>query len=830
MNDVSTLQIRVLSSQVAEATNRLHALEKGARGAETATGGFTKSAGGMVKSIMLMGAGVGALGVAVAGLRSIVKTTAEFQALEGQLITATGSVEKATLAFQAIQDFAAQTPYDLKQATEGFTRLVNMGLTPSERAMRSYGNTASAMGKSMMQMIDAVADAATGEYERLKEFGIKTKREGDNISFTFQGVTTTVKNNAAEIEQYLMSIGENQFAGAMERQMETLNGAFSNLGDSWEILKNTIGEGGLGEGVEEAVRTATEAIESLNSYLASGEFEASMESWRIAFEGFAEAWSEGIDFIFNDFTETSRAAYDGFFDDSKGVWDDVASYLQAVPVMFTALVEEIATRLWGIVDAIAAVGKQMYDQFAADLNALIGLAKAAGTAIKEALKGNFSGAWSGLKADADVLMTRNVEASNKAKADYQNKIIANQAAVQGGVTDAFNKAADRLEGQEAARRDADQKRADYDAAADQRAKSREDRLAQFKVGADRPATTGGGGGGRSGGGGRGGSSGDREFEQLQRQLEREETAVEESYLRRLDLIRDNTQAGSQIQADLSLALVTQYEEQAMAEIDRNKRSLDTMWDAFSQEEALIEASYQKRKDIILSLTEATEQEKAALMDQAKQTYVRQIREHQREANSAYLGAAESFFNDISSIGDTFGKKGFKIAQAAAIAQATIKMYESATGAYAAMAGIPYVGPALGAVAAAGALAAGAANIAAIKSQQYSGAYAHGGMIPAGKTGLVGEAGPELISGPAVVTSAATTKDKMANGKGGNTIINIKNYTGEQVQTKETGEGDQKVIEFIIGQAEKRIADNIRKGGNGVARALESTYKMGRGGR
>jgi hypothetical protein len=512
----------------------------------------------------------------------------------------------------------------------------------------------------------------------------------------------------------------------------------------------------------------------------------------------------------------------------KNVWEDVGSYLQAVPVMFTALVEEIATRLWGIVDAIAAVGKNMYDQFKADLDALIALAQAAGAAIMEALQGNFSGAWSGLTADADAIMSKNVEATNRALNDYNNRVLANQAAVQGGITDALDKAADRLEAQEEARRAGDQKRADFESQAEARAKSREDRLAQFKVGGDRPTATSPTRSG--GGGGRGGNSGDREFEQLQRQLLKQEGAVEESYARRLELIRVNTEAGSQIQADLSLALVTQYEEQAMREIDQNKRSFDTMWMAFSQEEALIEASYQKRKDIILAMTAATEEEKQALLDQAKRTYLNGIRENQREANSAYLSAADQFFGDIASIGDAFGKKGFKIAQAAAIAQTTIKMYESATGAYAALAGIPYVGPALGAAAAAGAIAAGAANIAAIKAQQYSGAYAHGGMIPAGKFGLVGEAGPELISGPAVVTSAATTQDKLANSRApaGNTLINIQNYSGEKVETKETTEGDQRVIEFIIGQAEKRIADNIRKGGNGVARALESTYKVGRG--
>jgi hypothetical protein len=38
------------------------------------------------------------------------------------------------------------------------------------------------MGKDMMQMIEAVADASTGEFERLKEFGIKASKQGDQVA------------------------------------------------------------------------------------------------------------------------------------------------------------------------------------------------------------------------------------------------------------------------------------------------------------------------------------------------------------------------------------------------------------------------------------------------------------------------------------------------------------------------------------------------------------------------------------------------------------------------------------------------------------------------
>lgn len=47
-------------------------------------------------------------------------------------------------------------------------------------------------------------------------------------------------------------------------------------------------------------------------------------------------------------------------------------------------------------------------------------------------------------------------------------------------------------------------------------------------------------------------------------------------------------------------------------------------------------------------------------------------------------------------------------------------------------------------------------------------YAEGGTIPAGETGIVGEAGPEFVKGPAEVTSAKDTKEIMS--KLGNTSV------------------------------------------------------------
>lgn len=206
----------------------------------------------------------------VAIATEVVRAQREFDKLNAALITATGSTKSAGEAFSALQRFAAQTPYDLAQVTDAFLQLRSLGLTPSERALTSFGNTAAAKSKDLKTVVEAVADAATGEFERLKEaFGITAKQAGDNVKFTFQGVTTTLRKNASEIEEYLTRIGEVQFGGGMARQAVTLDGAISNLNDTWQQTLVSFSQSGFGDGVMGSVKALSGALTDLGEIFKS---------------------------------------------------------------------------------------------------------------------------------------------------------------------------------------------------------------------------------------------------------------------------------------------------------------------------------------------------------------------------------------------------------------------------------------------------------------------------------------------------------------------------------------------------------------------------------
>lgn len=259
--------IRDLSrAQQAVATNTAK-MSRQMREVVTASRGVERQMASLRRGILSATTAVAAFGAASV-VRGIISTSAEFEKLRASLNTVTGSAEAAAAAFAQIQDFAAKTPFDVQQATEAFIRMKSLGLDASRDSMVSFANTASAMGKSLIQFTEAVADATTGEFERLKEFGIKASSEADKVTFTFRGVATTIGKNAEEITKYLKQIGEVEFAGAAKEQADKLGGALSNLGDSAARFSDRIGQGGVAAAVQDLSREFSAAADGASGLAA----------------------------------------------------------------------------------------------------------------------------------------------------------------------------------------------------------------------------------------------------------------------------------------------------------------------------------------------------------------------------------------------------------------------------------------------------------------------------------------------------------------------------------------------------------------------------------
>lgn len=235
-------------------------LERGFKKAKRKVKDFTNSIFN-IKTAVAGALGIGGLGAIVGDLVSV---NSEMQRLKAGLKTVTGSSDNAAKAFDKIKEFSVTTPFELNEVTDAFVKMKNFGLDPSARALTAYGDLASSMGKSLNQVIEAAADAAVGETERLKEFGIRSQAIKDSTDrmFSFRGNETRVA--LKDVEGYLIRISESNFAGAMADQMQNLTPAFSNFRTAVQDLQVSIGEAGLNQVISTLVNNTTAWINSLD--------------------------------------------------------------------------------------------------------------------------------------------------------------------------------------------------------------------------------------------------------------------------------------------------------------------------------------------------------------------------------------------------------------------------------------------------------------------------------------------------------------------------------------------------------------------------------------
>ncbi len=120
--------------------------------------------------------------------------------------------------------------------------------------------------------------------------------------------------------------------------------------------------------------------------------------------------------------------------------------------------------------------------------------------------------------------------------------------------------------------------------------------------------------------------------------------------------------------------------------------------------------------------------------------------------STAMGTMASIAQSVYQLSDQKNKAAFQAYKAFSIAQTVIDTYKAAVGAFSALASIPYVGPILGAAAAAAAIAFGMARVRQIQSMQPGGGAGGGG-------GAASVSTPSIPSAPSVAAPTASQEDK-----------------------------------------------------------------------
>jgi len=197
----------------------------------------------------------------------VIQTASEFEQFQVVLENIEGSAAGARRAMAWVRQFAQTTPYELGDVMSAFVRLRAYGINPMDGSLRSLGNAASGMSKSIMDAVEMMADAQTGEFERLKEFGITASVAGNQVRLSYQrngrDMVRTARKNGTEIRAAIVGILDERFGGMMDRQSRTLAGLWSNLKDQWAAFQLSVARAGVFDMVKGKIQRLLDKVNQL---------------------------------------------------------------------------------------------------------------------------------------------------------------------------------------------------------------------------------------------------------------------------------------------------------------------------------------------------------------------------------------------------------------------------------------------------------------------------------------------------------------------------------------------------------------------------------------
>ena len=226
---------------------------------------------------------------------------------------------------------------------------------------------------------------------------------------------------------------------------------------------------------------------------------------------------------------------------------------------------------------------------------------------------------------------------------------------------------------------------------------------------------------------------------------------------------------------------------------------------------------QEQADLLLGVWEDYYSDKESVAAAAADEIERQAKREAAAQEAQTRKAADAWSTMTDDLRQTLGEQN-ALYKASATVNATIKTYEAANSAYAALAGVPIVGPALGAAAAGVAVAAGLANVAAINSSR-----AQGGQVNAGDTVLTGERGRELF---VPETNGSIISANMLNnsGGGGTNVYITNNSSNSQIEQETDENGD---VYVKISDLDQMVGAALSNPNSESISGLSSVYNLQR---
>ena len=228
------------------------------------------SLAGKLKTLALS---MGAFG----GFKSMFDNASSMEGYRNTLNVVMKDTELAGKKIKEAIEFANSTPFETDEIVAGMVKLESYGIDSSNEVMTMVGDMAGVMGKSFDQAVEAVADAQTGELERLKEFGITKNMIVEHAEKTMGDIEIVNAKgqivNQEKFNEAMFSLMKERYAGGMELQAKTAKGVLSTtagmIGNIMAILGGVdeygyVIEGGLLDTVKNVVEKINNKLKELS--------------------------------------------------------------------------------------------------------------------------------------------------------------------------------------------------------------------------------------------------------------------------------------------------------------------------------------------------------------------------------------------------------------------------------------------------------------------------------------------------------------------------------------------------------------------------------------
>ena len=188
-------------------------------------------------------AGIGA-GAALGGLYALYNGASDnvkaFEDLIAKLSGVTGDLQSAEKVFWELNALEDQTTISTSELSEALLYLNKFGIGVTSEDMKNLSAVSIGLNKDLASVTSAIGKAAQGRYQSLKELGIAVDDAGNTLKLSFKGVTTEVEKDTDAIKNYLSNLGKTQFSEVLEAKLQTTDAALNRFKNAWGTLQTEI--------------------------------------------------------------------------------------------------------------------------------------------------------------------------------------------------------------------------------------------------------------------------------------------------------------------------------------------------------------------------------------------------------------------------------------------------------------------------------------------------------------------------------------------------------------------------------------------------------------